>query len=255
MPKGKAAKGPKVTLKTAKNAIQRTEEGQRRLSLSKMGITVFPKCLVKLTNVDELDLSRNLIQKIPNEIGKMSSLKSLDLHSNKLESVPESIGNLVKLTHLNLSNNCLTSAGIPSTLGFLTSLKTLNLGMNQLDMLPPTLEALDSLEELGLFDNLFIKPPEFLTVLCNLTKVNMERNPLKDAPKHVSVCTWPCLCWPLCRPFGTQRPKTIWGPNIATGPLTIYTNLIRLPASRHRVTCLVKGRPCMTVIRRINHCH
>lgn len=184
MPKGKAAKGPKVTLKTAKNAIQRTEEGQRRLSLSKMGITVFPKCLVKLTNVDELDLSRNLIQKIPNEIGKMSSLKSLDLHSNKLESVPESIGNLVKLTHLNLSNNCLTSAGIPSTLGFLTSLKTLNLGMNQLDMLPPTLEALDSLEELGLFDNLFIKPPEFLTVLCNLTKVNMERNPLNDAPKH-----------------------------------------------------------------------
>lgn len=179
--KGKKAKGTKVTLKTAKKAICMTQEGQRRLTLSNMGITIFPKCLLKLTNVDELDLSCNLIQKLPDNIGDFSSLRWLDLHSNKLGSVPESIGNLVGLTHLNLSNNRLTSAGLPSTLGFPTSLKSLNLGMNQLDTLPPTIVALDSLQELGLFDNLFIKLPEFLTVLRNLTKVNMKRNPLSYA--------------------------------------------------------------------------
>lgn len=178
MPRGKEAKGPKVTLKTAKKAIRMTPEGRRRLNLSNMGITIFPKCLLKLTNVDELDLSRNLIQKLPDNIGNFSSLRWLDLHSNRLESVPESIGCLVGLTHLNFSNNRLTSAGLPSTLGFLTSLKSLNLGMNQLDTLPPTIVALDSLQELGLFDNLFIKLPEFLTVLRNLTKVNMKQNPL-----------------------------------------------------------------------------
>lgn len=178
MPKGKGAKGTKVTLKTAKKAIRMTRDGRRRLILSNMGITTFPKCLLKLTNVDELDLSRNLIQKLPDNIGNFSSLRWLDLHSNKLESVPESVGNLVGLTHLNLSNNCLTSAGLPFSLGLLTSLRSLNLGMNQLDTLPSSMAALDSLQELGLFDNLFIDLPDFLKVLQNLTKVNMKRNPL-----------------------------------------------------------------------------
>lgn len=178
MPRKNDVKGTKVTLKMAKKAIWKTPEGWRRLTLSNMGITIFPKCLLKLTNVDELDLSRNLIQKLPDNIGNFSSLRWLDLHSNRLESVPESIGGLARLTHLNLSNNHLTSAGLPSTLGFLTSLKCLNLGINQLDTLPPTIVALDNLQELGLFNNLFIKLPEFLTILSNLTKVNMKQNPL-----------------------------------------------------------------------------
>ncbi|XP_068423688.1 leucine-rich repeat-containing protein 18 [Clinocottus analis] len=178
MPKRNAAKGTTLTLKVAKKSIRTTLDGRRRLTLSNMGITIFPKCLLKLTNVDELDLSRNLIKKLPDNIGSFWSLSWLDLHSNRLESLPESIGNLVGLTHLNLSNNCLISAGLPSTLGSLTSLKSLNLGMNQLDSLPPTIGALDGLQELGLFDNLFINLPEFLKVLRNLTKVNVKRNPL-----------------------------------------------------------------------------
>lgn len=181
MPKRKGAKGTKVTLKTAKKAIRMTQDGHWRLTLSNMGLTSFPKCLFKLTNVNELDLSRNLIQKLPDNIGNLSSLKWLDVHSNKLESVPESIGNLVGLTHLNLANNRLNSAGLPSTLGSLTNLKSLNLGMNQLNALPPTLAALRNLQELGLFDNLFVKIPEIVKVLRNLTKVNVKRNPLSYA--------------------------------------------------------------------------
>ncbi|XP_039477568.1 leucine-rich repeat-containing protein 18 [Oreochromis aureus] len=178
MPKRKEAKGTKVTLKTAKKAIRMTPDGRRRLVLSNMGITIFPKCLFKLTFVDELDLSRNLIEKLPENFGNLLSLRWLDLHSNKLVSVPESIGDLRGLTSLNLSNNCLTFSGLPSTLGSLTNLKSLNLGMNQLDDLPPTLVALENLQELGLFDNLFKKLPQFLQGLSNLTKVNVKRNPL-----------------------------------------------------------------------------
>uniref|UniRef100_A0A673ADR8 Leucine rich repeat containing 18a n=1 Tax=Sphaeramia orbicularis TaxID=375764 RepID=A0A673ADR8_9TELE len=177
MPK-KRAKATKVTLKIAKKAIRMTPDGHRRLTLCNIGITIFPKCLLKLTNVDELDLSRNMIQKLPADIGKFSSLQWLDLHSNKLESLPESIGNLTGLTYLNLCNNRLTSAGLPSTLGCLTSLRSLNLGMNRLDTLPTSMAALDSLQELGLFDNLFITLPEFVNILPNLTKLNTKRNPL-----------------------------------------------------------------------------
>ena len=178
MPKGKQAKGFKVTLKIAKKKIRMTPDGHRRLTLSNLGITTFPKCLLKLTNFDELDLSRNQIRKLPDNIGNLSSLRWLDLHTNKLESVPESIGDLVVLSHLNLSNNFLTSAGLPSTLGSLISLKCLNLGMNKLDNLPPNMVALDSLQEFCLFDNLFINLPDILHVLKNLTKLKMKRNPL-----------------------------------------------------------------------------
>ncbi|KAM4591599.1 leucine-rich repeat-containing protein 18 [Odontesthes bonariensis] len=181
MPKRKGAKGTKVTLKTAKKAIKTTPDGRRRLTLSNMGITIFPKCLLKLTSVDELDLSCNLIEKLPDNIGNLSSLRWLDLHSNKLESLPESMGNLVGLTHLNLANNCLTSAGLPSSLGYLINLTSLNLGLNQLDALPPTFKHLDSLQELGLFDNLFLKQPEFVKVLRNTAKVNVRRNPFTYA--------------------------------------------------------------------------
>ncbi|XP_062256428.1 leucine-rich repeat-containing protein 18 [Platichthys flesus] len=221
MPKGKEAKGTKVTLRAARKAIRMTLDGRRRLTLSNMGITIFPKCLLKLTNVDELDLSRNLIRKLPDNFGNFSSLRWLDLHSNKLESVPESIGNLVALTHLNLSNNLLTSAGLPSTLGSLTSLTCLNLGMNKLDSVPPTMAALESLQELGLFDNLFINLPDFLQVLKHLTKLNMKQNPLsyvqedgeetlqrKTAPEEeVHLVSENMLCRPCLRRVKDQRKR------------------------------------------------
>nr|XP_043901488.1 leucine-rich repeat-containing protein 18 [Solea senegalensis] len=177
MPKKKGG-GTKVTLKAAKKAVQKTPEGLRRLTYSKLRMAAFPVCLVKLPNLHELQLCRNLMRELPENLGNLSSLKWLDLHTNKLESVPESIGKLVALTHLNLSNNCLTSAGLPSTLGSLSKLKTLNLGLNKLDSLPPSMEALESLEELSLFDNLFTTIPEFIDALPNLTKLNTKRNPL-----------------------------------------------------------------------------
>ncbi|XP_077351154.1 leucine-rich repeat-containing protein 18 [Festucalex cinctus] len=179
MTKRKANTGTKVTLKEAKKAIRMKPDGWRRLTLSNMGITIFPQCIFKLTNMDELDLSRNHIQKIPESIGKLSSLRWLDLHSNKLESVPESIGKLVGLTYLNLCNNRLTSSGLPATLASLSNLTSLNLGLNKLDALLPTMVPQESLQELGLFDNLFTSLPDTVKALHILTRVNMKRNPLK----------------------------------------------------------------------------
>ncbi|XP_054886159.1 leucine-rich repeat-containing protein 18 [Poeciliopsis prolifica] len=167
--------------KLAKKLINITQDGKRRLTLSKMGLITIPRFLLKRCDVDELDLSRNQIQKLPETMGTFATLTWLDLHSNKLESVPESIGSLIRLTHLNLANNCLTSPGLPSSLGFLSNLKSLNLGLNQLDALPSTLERLEFLQELALFDNHFTEVPEFVSNLQNLIKLNLERNPCMEA--------------------------------------------------------------------------
>ncbi|CAB1343350.1 unnamed protein product, partial [Coregonus sp. 'balchen'] len=154
--KGGGAKGKKVTLKMAKNAVRLTTDGRRRLDLSNMGIATFPKC-------------------------DLASLCWLDLHSNQLEAIPETLSQLVALSHLNLSNNRLTSTGLPSSLGNLARLRSLNLGMNRLDTLPPTMVGLCSLQELGLFDNLFSSLPEFIKVLPSIIRLNTKRNPLSYA--------------------------------------------------------------------------
>ncbi|TRY83632.1 hypothetical protein DNTS_003862 [Danionella cerebrum] len=194
MAKGKragGAKGTKITLKMAKNALRVTLDGKLRLDLSNLGIVTFPKCLIKLKNIEELDLSRNKIKAIPEFIGQLTGLCWLDLHSNHIERLPENIGHLGSLVHLNLCNNNLESTGLSPEIGRLRNLQVLNLGMNRLNSLPPTLATLSNLTELGLFDNLFTQVPEWIHVLPNLTKLNSKRNPViykqRDAHDSFSV--------------------------------------------------------------------
>ncbi|XP_039528734.1 leucine-rich repeat-containing protein 18 [Pimephales promelas] len=184
MPKGKrasGAKGTKITLKMAKNAFRVTPDGKLRLDLSNVGIGTFPKCLLKLRNIEELDLSRNRLKTIPEFISQLTGLRWLDLHSNQIEQLPESIGLLGSLVYLNLCNNNLDSAGLSPQVGHLRNLQVLNLGMNRLKALPPTLAALTNLTELGLFDNLLTQVPDCIQVLPNLTKLNTKRNPVAYA--------------------------------------------------------------------------
>lgn len=169
-----------LTLKAAKNAVRVTPEDTYKLILSRMCLTAFPKCLIKLTYVNMLDLSCNQLNRLPDNIGNLKSLTRLDVRSNKLQSLPQSIGNLSQLAHLNVSNNFLTAQGLPASIGSLTNLKTLNLGLNKLDSLPPAFEGLHGLQELKLFYNRFVDLPDFLKGLSNLTKLDIKGNPLKD---------------------------------------------------------------------------
>ncbi|XP_026707232.1 leucine-rich repeat-containing protein 18 [Athene cunicularia] len=185
MVKGKAKdqKGKKITMKIAKNSIRISSDGGRRLDLSKMGITTFPKCILKLTDIDELDLSRNMIKKIPSSIQNFQKLRWLDLHSNQLEELPRAIGNLQNLFYLNICNNKLTTKNLPEEINLLKNLRILNLGLNCLDSIPTSLGALKELTEIGLFDNTLTTIPNSVKKLPKLKKLNAERNPFPDSTK------------------------------------------------------------------------
>ncbi|XP_026771416.2 leucine-rich repeat-containing protein 18 [Pangasianodon hypophthalmus] len=188
-------KGRKITLKMAKNAVKLTMDGKRRLDLSNMEITTFPKCILKLCDVDELDLSRNMLKKIPDLLNKFVNLRLLDLHSNHLEQLPEAIGHLQKLQNFNVCNNMLTTSGIPRTLGLLRNLKKLNLGMNRIETVPPFIAGLKELSELGLFNNLLTQIPQWLENLPNLCMLNVKCNPLplENPPKLDPIQRVECL--------------------------------------------------------------
>ncbi|NXW59767.1 LRC18 protein, partial [Eurystomus gularis] len=185
--KAKGQKGKKITLKTAKNFIRISFDGGRRLDLSQMGITTFPKCILKLADVDELDLSRNMLKKIPNSIQEFQKLRWLDLHSNQLEELPEAIGTLQNLFYLNICNNKLTTKNLPEGLNLLKNLRILNLGLNCLDSIPTSLGALKELTEIGLFDNALTTIPNSVKNLPKLKKLNAKRNPFPDEEQEEHV--------------------------------------------------------------------
>ncbi|TSL75289.1 Leucine-rich repeat-containing protein 18 [Bagarius yarrelli] len=193
--KSNEPKGRKITLKTAKNAVKLTMDGKRRLDLSNMEITTFPKCILKLCDVDELDLSRNMLKKIPDSINKFVNLRLLDLHSNYLEQLPEAIGHLQKLQNLNVCNNMLTTYGIPHTLCLLKNLRKLNLGMNRIGTVPPFITGLKELCDLWLFNNLLTHIPPWLQNLPNLQTLNVKCNPLplENPPKLDPIERVECL--------------------------------------------------------------
>ncbi|KAM8924449.1 leucine-rich repeat-containing protein 18 [Pelodytes ibericus] len=188
MSKGKKGpKGKKITLKVAKNCIKITFDGKRRLDLSKMGIAAMPKCLLKLSDVEEMDLSRNQIRKVPDWIQRFQNLRWLDLHSNEIEKLPESIGQLQALLHLNVCNNKLTSKGVPMELSQLKNLRQLNLGLNAIDMVPSTMGALKELKEVGLFDNHLTAVPMSILKLPKLKKLNTKRNPIPPSAEETEA--------------------------------------------------------------------
>lgn len=78
----KQAKSKTITLKEAQNCVELTLDGVRRLNLSFKEVATVPKCIQKLCEMDELDLSRNLIAKVPDFIGNFIRIRVLDLHSN-----------------------------------------------------------------------------------------------------------------------------------------------------------------------------
>lgn len=66
----------------AQNCVELSLDGKRCLDLSFKEISAVPKCIQKLCDMDELDLSRNLIRKVPDFIDNFISIRVLDLHSN-----------------------------------------------------------------------------------------------------------------------------------------------------------------------------
>ena len=97
-------------------------------------IREIPEIIGQLTNLRWLYLSNNKIREIPNTIGELTNLKYLNLHNNQIRDVPESIWQLTNLKNLYLSYNQIRE--IPNSIGKLTNLKVLYLHNNQIEIMP-----------------------------------------------------------------------------------------------------------------------
>lgn len=78
-----------MTLKRVQNCLQVTLEKKRFLDLSHKQLSAVPKCLQKLCDIDELNLSANEIRVIPSFIVDLRSISVLDLHSNYVSTTQQ----------------------------------------------------------------------------------------------------------------------------------------------------------------------
>ncbi len=117
------------------------------LSLREQGFEVFPKEILQLQNLEELDISMNLFLNLPDSIGKLKELRELSCSYGYLENLPVSIGNLENLERLWLLDNNIKE--LPIGFQKLIKLKSLNLALNPMKTLPKELFKLVNLEELS----------------------------------------------------------------------------------------------------------
>ncbi|NDB86783.1 MAG: leucine-rich repeat domain-containing protein, partial [Alphaproteobacteria bacterium] len=126
---------------------------KKKLDLSNLDLTEWPRGLEFLTDLEELDLSNNLISKIPQSINQLINLGGLDLKKNRLHELPNAIGELTFLKILDLCDNPITE--LPDEIANLAHLEYLSLVNTEITDLPIHLSLLKNTEIIVNQDLLF----------------------------------------------------------------------------------------------------
>jgi Leucine-rich repeat (LRR) protein len=117
----------------------------------------------------------------PREILRLTALKGLFLKGNALKEIPEDIGTLYELIELNLADN-LDLGKLPAGICNLRNLKKLDIRYCGLTELPHDIGNLKSLESLQMWGNAFIELPSGITELTNLKELYLKNNKLTSMP-------------------------------------------------------------------------
>lgn len=158
------------------------------LDLSRNSLQKVPQCLYNMPNLRRLNLSENEIVELSPEVEFWKKLESLNLSRNKLTALPQTICKLSKLRRLYLNDNQLNFDGIPSGIGKLCSLEIFSASSNQLEMIPEGLCRCGVLKKLNLSSNRLITLPDAIHLLTDLDQLDLRNNPnLIMPPKPIDV--------------------------------------------------------------------
>jgi leucine-rich repeat protein SHOC2 len=153
----------------------------KSLDLSNQSLTKLPVEIVKLTNLEEIDLGSNpnldlaqafdilkqisslkiiwlkdgKINAIPNNLSQIKSLEVLYLDNNELNDIPEPIRKLNSLKILSLFNNKIKTVKFKK--GDLPNLIAIDLCYNQFEIFPVGLSVLHSLQRIIIWDNSIVR--------------------------------------------------------------------------------------------------
>jgi len=174
--KGRVTHSP-ITYKTDSN------QNVTGLYLNKANLEKIPSVILKLKNLNVLNLANNQLSALPAEIGQLKKLTELNLYNNQLDGVPAEIGQLKELNRLILPGNQLSA--LPAEIGQLKNLTLLDLSGNQLSALPAEICQLENLTHLYLSNNQLSALPAEIGQLKKLTELNLSNNQLDGVPAEI----------------------------------------------------------------------
>ena len=143
-------------------------------------LEVLPTEIGRLTQLTDLDLSRNSLKELPTQIGLLSRLTILDLEENKLVSLPTQFGRLTHLSELKIGANRLEM--LPTEFGQLMKLISLDFDSNSLIGLPTEFGLLTRLSYLSFHGNNLETLPREFGQLAKLVELDLRENSLQVLP-------------------------------------------------------------------------
>lgn len=147
------------------------------VDLSKNALTKVPEALYSLLNLKRLNLSDNEITEISPSMEAWQKIESLNLSRNKLTALPAVLCKLQNLRRLHIDENELDFEGIPSGIGKLGNLEVFSAANNLLEMIPEGLCRCGSLKRLNLSCNKLITLPNAIHLLSDLNTLQLHGNP------------------------------------------------------------------------------
>ncbi|XP_078697448.1 uncharacterized protein LOC144925345 [Branchiostoma floridae x Branchiostoma belcheri] len=146
-----------------------------------------PDGLAGLTNLRVLGLKGTDMRTVPRAVWRLTQLERLDLSWTQLQTLPAEIGHLTNVKHLNLSGCELRT--FPPEVGRLTQLERLDLSHNQLQTLPAEIGQLTDVKHLDLsLCELRTLPPE-VGRLTQLERLDLSGNQLQTLPAEIGHLT------------------------------------------------------------------
>jgi len=158
----------------------------RSLDLSESNLIELPKEIVKLRNLEDIDLEANPnldLSKAFDLLSKIKNLKSLGLGRNNLSDIPWNIVALKNLDELSLEGNKLDH--IPQSIKKL-HIRALNLFENEISILTLKRGDLVNLVDINLCYNKITIFPTKLSVLPNLEQITIWKNKIGFIPPAIS---------------------------------------------------------------------
>ena len=178
---------PTETIDGKSEAVRRIEQAERRsskkLDLGGLGLETVPESISRLTQLRNLDISRNQLTSLPDSLLPLKELEVLDAYVNLLTKVPEWLSQFTELQTLRLSKNALSH--LPEPLGQLQHLSVLDLDVNRFTATPECIGSLKQLEDLYFAANGLESIPDWIGELCNLQMLSLNYNRLTTLPGSI----------------------------------------------------------------------
>lgn len=158
------------------------------LDLSRNSLKKVPQCLYNMPNLQRLNLSENDIVELSSDVEFWKKLEVLNLSRNKLTALPQLLCKLSQLRRLYLNDNQLNFDGIPAGIGKLCNLEIFSASNNHLEMIPEGLCRCGALKKLNLSSNRLITLPDAIHLLSDLDQLDLRNNTnLIMPPKPVEM--------------------------------------------------------------------